>query len=57
MIPAFEIGAVVTLTAGGPLMTVVELSGGQARVAWCDEMAKPHELVVDTRALRIQVPA
>lgn len=54
--PDLSIGDAVTLKAGGPAMTVVELAGGSVRCVWCDDHLKPHELTVDTRAL-ISAPA
>jgi uncharacterized protein YodC (DUF2158 family) len=45
------VGSVVTLAAGGGRMTVVSRTGSEARVAWLDDMGRPHELTVDVRAL------
>ncbi len=50
--PPIVVGSVVTLVAGGPLSTVVERSGTEARIVWTDDLGKPHELTVDVRALR-----
>ena len=48
-----DIGDVVTLSSGGPAMTIAELAGGSARVVWCDDFKKPHAITVDVRALAV----
>jgi uncharacterized protein YodC (DUF2158 family) len=39
---AFDVGSVVQLKSGGPLMTVMTVSGGEVACTWFDQEDQPQ---------------